>query len=527
MSTSSGLAPERPSPPDVFADGLIKADTLWGLITERARRDGERTMLLDEHDREVTFAGFRDRAERVAAGLAGMGVGPGSRVAWQLPTRVSTALVLAALSRLGAVQAPIIPLYRQRETGAAVAAAAAEVILVPGTWRGVDYAAMANEFGPRVETIGIEAPESSDLGALPPVPSGGGDVRWIHFTSGSSGLPKGAQHSDSSLLAASYGFTLHGRIGERPGDVGSVPFPIAHVGGAIYLMSMLIAGCPAVLVETFDPVGTVEVFRRHGVTASGGSTVFYTALLAEQRKLPPGKRLLPTLRLLKGGGAPCPPSVFHAVRTELGATLAHDYGMTEVPMIAVAFPSGTEEQLAETEGRPIPGSRVRIADDTGELPQGEDGEIQVKGPAVFSGYTDPKHDADAFTADGWFRTGDRGHLRPDGLLEVTGRLKEVIIRKGENIAPLELETLLAEHPAVAEVAVVGLPDAATGERVCAVLTVRAGAEPPSLEALADFLRTAGIMPQKIPEQLEIVDEIPRTGLGKYAKTALKERFGAA
>jgi non-ribosomal peptide synthetase component E (peptide arylation enzyme) len=255
--------------------------------------------------------------------------------------------------------------------------------------------------------------------------------------------------------------------------------------------------------------------------------VFYTALLAQQRALGRGARLLPSLRLLTGGGAPCPPALFWAVRAELGAVLAHDYGMTEVPMICVASPTDTDEQLAESDGAPIPGNRVRVTDGAAVLPAGQDGEIQVQGAAVFRGYTDPLQSEAAFTPDGWFRTGDRGHLRPDGHVEVAGRIKDLIIRKGEKIAPLELETLLAEHPAIAEVAVIGLPDEVRGERVCAVLTVRSGVRPPALADVSEFLRDAGIMAQKLPEQVEIVDQMPRTGLGKIAKIALRDRLSRA
>jgi cyclohexanecarboxylate-CoA ligase len=512
--------------PDPFAGQLLQAGSFWELITRRAQLSGRQVMLLDEHDRRVSFAGFLDRAERAAAALSARGIGPGTRVAWQLPTRISTALVMAALARLGAVQAPIVPIFGERETAAAVQAAAAEVILVPGAWRGTDYAEMARGLpsAPRVEVVGEYAPEADAADALAPPPK---EAEWIYFTSGSSGLPKGARHADSSLLAAAHGFTLCGRIGEQPGDVGSVPFPIAHVGGIQYLMSVLMTGFPAVLVEAFEPAATAEVFRRHRVSMTGGSTVFYSMLLAQQRALGPGARLLPSLRLLTGGGAPCPPALFWAVRAELGAVLAHDYGMTEAPMICVASPTDTDEQLAESDGAPIPGIRLRVVDAGAVVPAGQDGEIQVQGAAVFQGYTDPLQNEAAFTRDGWFRTGDRGHLRPDGHVEVTGRIKDLIIRKGEKIAPLELETLLAEHPAIAEVAVIGLPDDERGERICAVVTLRGETRVPVLAELSGFLRDKGIMVQKLPEQLEIVDQMPRSGLGKIAKKALRDRFSSA
>jgi acyl-CoA synthetase (AMP-forming)/AMP-acid ligase II len=528
---------------DGFPGRLLRAGSFWELVTARAAASGAAAMLIDAAGHVVSFAEFKSRAERMSAILAARGIGPGSRVAWQLPTRVSTVIVMAALARLGAVQAPVIPIYRERETGAAVATAGAEFMLVPGTWRGFDYAAMAAALptAPAVLALGESLPPASPTAVGPP-PAPESAANWVYFTSGSSGLPKGARHTDATLLAAAYGWTLQGRVGERNGDIGSMAFPVAHVGGIIYVMSQLISGFPIVLAEAFD-AATVDLFRRCNVTMSGGSTVFYTALLAAQRAFAsaadsadsgpaapapgarqPGARLLPALRVLKGGGAPCPPAVFWAVREEMGVTVAHDYGMTEVPMICVAAPDDTDEQLANSDGRPIPGNEVRIVDDAAVLPLGADGEIQVRGAAVCHGYTDPSLDAAAFTPDGWFRTGDRGCLRPDGHVEVTGRTKDLIIRKGEKIAPLELETLLIQHPAVAEVAVLGLPDAERGERVCAVLTLRSGAASPSLPEVTAFLGAAGLMPQKLPEQVEIMSELPRTGLGKVAKLALRDKF---
>ena len=514
---------------DAFAGRLLRAGSFWELVTARAAATGDAAMLNDASGRVVSFKEFKDHSERTAVALSAQGIGQGTRVAWQLPTRISTVIVMAALARLGAIQAPVIPIYRSRETGAAVATAGAEFMLVPGAWRGTDYVEMASGLptAPKVVVVGESAP-SAPASAVASLPSPPASTEWVYFTSGSSGLPKGARHTDATLLAAAYGWTLQGRVGELDADVGSIAFPVAHVGGIIYVMAQLISGFPIVLAEAFD-AATVAEFRRHDVTMSGGSTVFYTALLAAQRAFAsaagsPDARVLPSLRVLKGGGAPCPPAVFWAVREEMGVTVAHDYGMTEVPMICVASPRDTDEQLANSDGKPIPGNEVRIVDDTVVLPLGADGEIQVRGAAVCHGYTDPSLDSGAFTADGWFRTGDRGHLRPDGHVEVTGRTKELIIRKGEKIAPLELETLLIQHPAVAEVAVIGLPDAERGERVCAVLTLRPGAEPPSLTEVAAFLRTAGLMPQKVPEQLGIVSELPRTGLGKVAKIALRDKF---
>ncbi|MGN9841239.1 class I adenylate-forming enzyme family protein [Nonomuraea sp. H19] len=508
--------------------GLLMAPTLWELIEARARHTPERTMLIDEAGRTVTFGEFHDRALRVAAALHTEGVGPGSRVAWQLPTRISTLLVMAALRRLGAVQAPIIPAYREREVTAAVATAGVNTILVPGTWHGTDFTAMATGLrpdggpGPRVLVIGDDAPEKDDLGGLPRDPRDPGAVHWVYFTSGSTGAPKGARHCDDALLCA--GAEFNRRSGLRADDVGAIAFPVAHIGGLCSLITMLCVGFPAVVMEAFAPVPAVELFRRHEVTFMGGSPVFFAVLL-QMARARPGESLIPSLRLFKGGGAPCSEQLYRAVREELGVTIAHDYGMTEAPSITVASPGDTDEQLAHTEGRPIPGCDVRIVGSGGlPVPAGATGEVQLSGPIVCQGYTDEAETKAAFTPDGWFRTGDLGRLRSDGHLELLGRIKDLIIRKGENIAPQEIEELLSTRPDIAEAAVIGLPDPIAGERICAVITCPPGASPPHLAELSNWLADTGLMPQKRPEHLEIVTAMPRNPMGKIDKALLRTRF---
>jgi acyl-CoA synthetase (AMP-forming)/AMP-acid ligase II len=276
---------------------------------------------------------------------------------------------------------------------------------------------------------------------------------------------------------------------------------------------LLLRGMSAVLLESFVPEQAVAVFRRHGVTLSGGSTAFYQAFLTEQRKQP-GTPILPSLRALAGGGAPRPPELFWQVRRELGIPILHGYGMTECPMIASGSPSDTDEQLANSDGRPVLGCELRVVE----------GEIRVRGPMLCHGYTDPKLTAEAFDADGFFATGDLGHLRPDGHVVLTGRKKELILRKGENISPREIEDVLQTHASVGAVAVIGLPDSERGERVCAVVEPRPGAAPLTFAELQRHCRAAGLMTQKIPEQLEVVDALPRNATLKILKHALRERF---
>jgi cyclohexanecarboxylate-CoA ligase len=537
-----GTPPEAPTPSaEALSEAavdrwpwMISTTTVDELLRLRARTTPGAPLLLDASGASLSCAEVDERVSRVAAALAGHGIGAGSRVAWQLPTRVGSILVMLALRRLGAIQAPIIPLYREREVAAVVETTGAQFLLHPGTWGGVGYAELARDalarlpadrVAVRLVEIPHDAPES-DPADLVPAEADPYLAAWVYFTSGSSGRPKGARHSDTTLLVTARSFGGIGELNKEPGEVGGVAYPVAHIGGIEFLITALACGFPLLLLERFVPDQSVELFRRYGVTNTGGAPPFYAALVAVARARP-AEQALPALRTLKGGGAPCPPSMVGEVADALGAVLAHDYGMTEAPMIAVGCPSDPPEILAATDGRPIPDDRIRLMGESGEVEgHGVVGEVQVSGPGVCLGYTDPAEQEAAFTADGWFRTGDLATFHPSGHVEVLGRLKDMIIRKGENIAPQEIESLLGGHPAVAEVAVIGLADEQRGERVCAVVVPAPDSTPPTLDELVVWLTTAGLMRQKLPEQLEIIDVLPRTGLAKVAKPELRRRFAA-
>jgi cyclohexanecarboxylate-CoA ligase len=509
--------------------------TIWELIDRRAESDPDGLMLVDEHERTATFGQFRDQALRLAAGLYDLGIKEGTAVSWQLPTRIDTIVLSAALCRLGAVQNPIIHLYRDREVGFAIRQTAARFLVVPGLWRGFDYPALAERVTtdlpdpPTILVVDDGLPEG-DPAALPspPPPSPSAEdapVRWIYYTSGSTADPKGVCHTDRSLIAGGWGLAM--AVDMTPDDVGLVAFPYAHIGGADYLVTVMTLGFPAVLVEAFSAPDVLPLLRRHNVSMVGGSTAFYIAFLAEQRKHP-GEPILPTLRLMSGGGAPKPPELHFEVQRELGGRgIVHGYGMTEVPMITSGSPHDTDEQLANTDGKPVVGADVRVVKLDGFVAEpGEEGEIRVKGPMVLRGYTDPALTADAFDSDGYFRTGDLGRMRADGYVTLTGRLKDVIVRKGENISAKEIEDLLYTHPKVEDVAVIGLPDPERGERVCAVVQLVSGSrtEALSFDEMAGFCRNAGLMVQKVPEQLELRTDMPRAATGKIVKTKLREEY---
>ncbi|MFI6476095.1 class I adenylate-forming enzyme family protein [Streptomyces sp. NPDC050516] len=507
------------------AHTLGSARTLWELIERRAELTPDRPVLL-QGERALTFGALRERCERVAAGLYGMGVRPGSVVAWQLPTRIETAVLSFALARLGAVQSPVIPFYRDREVGFALRESKAEFFAVPGVWRGFDHTAMARRLGARGIFEAYDELPEGDPELLPPPPGDGTSVRWIYWTSGTTSDPKGVLHTDRSLIAG--GSCLAHALHLSAADVGSMAFPFAHIAGPDYTVMLLLYGFPAVMFEHFALPDALEEYRRHGVTVAGGSTAFYSMFLAEQRKQP-GEKVIPTLRLLAGGGAPKPPEVYHAVVREMGVQLTHGYGMTEVPMITMGAPDDTAENLATTEGCPPPGMEIRITDEAGRpVPAGVDGEVRLRGEAVCRGYLDPAQSKTVFDADGFLITGDVGHVRTSGHLVLTGRIKDIIIRKGENISAKEIEDLLHTHPAVGDAAVVGLPDPERGELVCAVVEQPPGAGELTLPQVTSYLRSQGLSVHKLPERLEVVEALPRNEtLRKVLKYKLRERFGGA
>ena len=510
---------------------LLNATGYWDLIRRRAALTPDAPMLIEPCGRKTSFGEYAEAAERLAAALHHQGIGEGSWVTWQFATGRPAALLIAALARLGAVQNPVIHLYREREVGTVLRQSRSSYFIVPkrsGDW---DSAAMAAtvvagmEQPPKLLVLDGEQLPQADALSLPVAPVDRDEVRWVFYTSGTTADPKGAMHADVSVISAGRG--LAQSYGLTPADVGALAFPIAHVGGAMYLAELLVSGASALLMNRFVPDEAVELFRRHGVTACGGSTAHYQAFVNAQAHRPDA-RLMPKLRVLGGGGAPKPPQLYYRAKRELGASICHTYGMTECPCVTVAPVDSSDEQLAHTDGIAQPDVEVRIVGLDGKpVAIGVEGEIRIRGSGVFKRYTDPELTSAAFDEEGYFRTGDLGVLREDGRLSLTGRIKDVIIRKGENISARELEDLLSAHPSVGAIAVIGLPDAERGERVCAVVELSPGATSFSFQQMVDHLATVGLMRQKFPEQLEVVERLPRNEtLNKIQKNKLREQFCA-
>jgi acyl-CoA synthetase (AMP-forming)/AMP-acid ligase II len=422
---------------------MFQGRSFWHLVCDAAARAPERMVLADDYGRTLTTAGLRDAAERVAAGLP---VRPGMVVSWQLPTTLEACVLMCALARLGAVQNPVIPVLREREVGLITKAVGTGLFITASSWRGFGHAEMGRGLGLDVIAVEQEADRDGPLrlpsgnpAALPAPPGPSPQCRWLYFSSGTTADPKGARHSDATIIAASNAVT--GLQGMRDGDVYPIVFPITHIGGIAMLAAVLRAGGRLVMVDTWDPATTPERIAAHQPTILGSAQPIFRAYLDAQRRH--REPLYPRLRCFVVGGAPTPSDMLHDL----------------------------------TESFSI--------------------ELRLKGPQCFLGYVDRAQDAAAFDDEGWFRTGDLGEIGADGNIRITGRLKDVIIRNAENISAAEVEDVLRRHPGVADVAVIGLPDQRTGELVCAVAVPEPG-HALTLAALAAHCAEHGMTPYKRP-----------------------------
>ncbi len=488
----------------------------WSLVEAAATSRAEHPMLYDDDNVAMTYAGYRDAALQVAAGLAAMGVTRGSVVSWQLPPSIEAAVLISALSRLGAVQNPLVTTLRSSEIAFITDQMGTDVLITPGRWRGFDYESMAQSTG--MPTIVVDLEQAADGLRLPVgepevlpayVPPAPTDTRWVFYTSGTTGEPKGVRHSDASIVSQSD--ILVDQLELSGDEVFPVVFPLAHIGGPGILAASLRSGVKLPMVSHFDPASTPMALTRFEPTALGIATPFFHAYLAAQRAHGP-EPLFPRLRMCLAGGAPVPAGLNERVRTELGGVgIYNGWGLTECPMATYAPRKETGEVIAATVGKPAAKVEVRVADN---------GELLVRGPQRFLGYQDSRLDADTLDADGFVHTGDVGYVDAEGWVHVTGRIKEIVIRSGENISTREIEDVLAVDPRIAEVAVIGIPDPRTGERCCACVVPSADIEI-DLDDLVAICRAAGLAPYKIPERMETVSVLPRNAMGKVVKDQLR------
>ena len=488
-------------------------------------------MALIDGEHRLRFADWDRLVAAAARGLLGLGVRPGDVVAYQLPNWWEAAVVFLAAARVGAVVNPVLPMFRERELAFILRQSGAIVLVIPGEFRGCDYPALVGSVrdeAPHLRTVVVaraDAPPGSlafdallAAGAAPPAVDVDADaLLMLMYTSGTTADPKGVLHTHNTLLAEVR--SLARMHAFTPADRTLMPSPLTHISGVIHaILTPAVLGTSAVLMERWDAAAGLALIAAEGVTYMVGAPTFLQDL---SDRAPAGGT---SLRLFSCGGAAVSPALIRRARAALGCVAKRVYGSTEFPTITTTDAADAETMGIESEGRVIAPGELRIVDDAGRpLPAGAEGEVQARGPECCVGYAEAALNADAFTADGWFRTGDLGAVDAAGYLRITGRLKEIVIRKGEKFSLAEIETAIARHPAVAEAAVIAVPDAQTGERACAVVVLHRGGTL-ALGELATFLQAAGLARPKVPEQLEIVDALPRTDSGKVHRAALRARF---
>jgi cyclohexanecarboxylate-CoA ligase len=505
---------------DAYARGLWVTTTLADALRESAGTSPERIVLIDG-DIRLTCGELFARADTLAGALAGR-MPVGSVVSFMLPNWQEAAVLYHAATLAGMVVNPILPSLRDHELRFILDDADSRSIFVPSTFRGYDYAAMLT----RVTATMDDPPEVTvvrgeprghtaydDLFAGPlmeyPTSLDPDAVRMIMYTSGTTGRPKGVLHSHNTLHALIRQIRDNWRI--VPGDTFLVPSPVAHIGGSIYAFECpFLAGSTAVLMETWDAAAAVELMVSERCTHMAGATPFLEQILGAARAAGTG---LPDLKVFICGGAGVPPSLIRRATAYFdGAAVSRVYGSTEVPVTTVGA-LDDPDRAADTDGRPgIAGIRL------------VDGEIRARGPQMLIGYRHPEDESHAFDEKGFVRTGDLGRWEGDCLV-VTGRAKDIIIRNGENISPKEIEDVLVSHPDIAEVAIVGVPDARTGERACAVIVPTSGSGP-GISDLREFLEAHGMARFKVPEQVAIWAALPKNDAGKVLKHSIRATLKA-
>ena len=508
--------------------------TIDQLLTEATAKTPDKVAIVaDRADREqaprLTYRELEALADRAANSLLRFGVARGDIVTVQLPNWWEFVVTAFACSKIGAVMNPVMPILRERELLYILNFCQAKVFIVPKSYRGFDYAAMARGMRadlPHLKHVIVVDGEgdtsfermllSSEADKLP---SGlrPDDMAVLMFTSGTTGEPKGVMHTSNSLIACCK--ALSGRFGLDSSDVLLVASPVGHMTGyaAIVLLSVYLSGT-MILQDVWEARRGVGLMAREGVTYTAASTPFLSDICDAVNT---GAAQPKGLRSFLCGGAPIPSVLIERAADELGLKVCSLWGMTEVLSGTLTEPARAADKSATTDGRSLEGMEIRIVDLEGRpVPPGQSGRLLVRGAQMFKGYY-KRPELPTFDGDGWFDSGDLAYMDRDGYIRISGRVKDILIRGGENVPVVEIENLLYKHPAVAAVALVGIPDARLGERGCAFIVPRSGSAI-DLATVQAYLSEARMAKQFWPERVEVVAELPRTASGKIQKFKLRE-----
>jgi cyclohexanecarboxylate-CoA ligase len=486
--------------------------------------------------RRFTYAELGDVISRAAASLRRLGVGAGDVVSVQLPNWWEFAVVALAAFRVGAVVNPLMPIFRERELSYMLDFAESKALIVPKSFRGFDHEAMAEALKPSLPKLAhifvvdgagpnafdaallsgnerLGPPQAGDIGALP-----GDAMAVLMFTSGTTGSPKGVMHCLNTLMACN--IALAGRFGLDESDTMLVCSPLGHMTGfAAGMLLGLKIGAGVIFQDVWEPKRGVAIMAEEGVSYSAGAATFLSDMC---EAVAAGAPKPTKLRKFLCAGAPIPPALIERVYRELDLKVCSLWGMTESLSSTLTEPERALEKSSKTDGRPLDGVAVKVMRTDGTpAPVGETGALKVRGAQMCLGYY-KRPDMEPFDAGGWFDTGDLAYTDEEGYIRINGRLKDIIIRGGENVPIVEIENLLFKHPAVLGAALVGYPDSRLGERACAFLVLREG-HTLDLGVIQAYMAENKVAKQYWPERIEVVADLPKTPAGKVQKFELRER----
>lgn len=482
-----------------------------------------------------TYADVHDESRRLVGALRDAGVPAGATVAFQLPNWREAVVAFYGLAMGGYVLVPIVHIYGPKEVRFILAQSGAVAYISADRFGHVDYLDVVDgaPTGSLPElalhlVVGDTTPSAvvtrigwDALDAATPwdgTPGGDPeDVCVLAYTSGTTADPKGVVHNHRSLLAEVTDMCTMVAAAQT-NLMGS---PVTHATGMLgAVLAPMELGEPIHLLDRWDPEHALEIMLEADIGAGTGAAVFLTSILDH-----PGftSEHAAKVRRVGLGGAPVPTALGERAEA-MGITIIRAYGSTEHPSVTGGLFDDPAAKRHGTDGRPRTGVEIRLLDEDGEpVPVDTPGEIWSRGPDLALGYTDPELTARSFTADGWYRTGDMGVLDDDGYLTITDRLNDVIIRGGENVSAAEVEEAVATMPGILEVAVVAAPDARLGEHACAIVRAAPGAAV-DLDLVTAHLEQIGIVRQKWPEDVRVVDDFPRTASGKIRKVDLRTRL---
>ncbi|MGW3615846.1 acyl-CoA synthetase [Micromonospora arida] len=499
-------------------------------LAKRRLKSPDQIAIIHGDRSPMTYRQFADAADRISAVLRERGVGNGDSVAYLGENSPELLQVMFGAAQVGAVFVPVNTRLAAPEIGYVLADCAARVLIHDPDFAVPVASAAATAQTPYIIVNGagsVDRPGLAHLARVAATPftdhadTAHEDPAAIVYTSGTTGRAKGAVLTHGNLTWVALNCVVDYDVVST--DVALMISPLFHVASlGMGALPVILKGATMVIERGFEPGRALAQIERHGVTMLSGVPTTYQ-LLADHPAW--ASTDLSTLTKLTCGGSAVPARILNAYEAR-GLSFSQGYGMTEAAPGATALPPTMTRVKQGSVGLPHFFTDVRITDAAGAvLPAGAVGEIEVAGPNVFPGYHElPEATAEAFTADGWFRSGDLGHLDADGYLYISGRLKDMIISGGENIYPLELEQLLTEVDGVTSAAVIGVPDERWGEVPWAIVTVREGA---SVDTATVRARLDGrIARYKLPKNVVIVDELPRTASGKVRKADLRTRFGA-